>query len=129
MTPVEIRALPYRELDALVAEKVMGWKVEREVWDTRSQDELTPKYDFGVREADRHVKMRVPNFSRSIDSAWLVVEKMANGLTLEHDGLGTGNWSACVWSERACAWRQAEAATAPRAICEAALLAVGEHNA
>lgn len=57
-----------RALDAAVAERVMGWRVQPNAWDSRSCDERTPRYDYGVVEADRGVRGGVPRFSTSHDA-------------------------------------------------------------
>lgn len=68
---------PGRELDALVAEKVMGWKpeIERSV-------HIIGDGRFGV-EQERTINLP-PNYSTSIASAWEVVERMV-GDEMEFD--------------------------------------------
>lgn len=105
---------PGRELDALVAEKVMGVK----------DPQMFP--NFGAA---------VPRYSTDIASAWLVVEKMRENikdvLTLAGPSDETPKWWATFdkkWHGRASQnlfeWESGD--TAPHAICLAALKAVGE---
>lgn len=104
---------PGRELDALVAEKVMGWKsVEH-----RFEDPFH-RWDGIAPEHGSH-RFTVPDFSTDIAAAWEVVEKL-NDLILERDVTAEGTRYNVVidgietWAE-----------TAPHAICLAALKAVG----
>lgn len=107
---------PGRELDALVAEKVLGY-------------EITPGGYTGY----------LPSFSTDIAAAWEVVEKLrAMNSTLElyspgalvNDEMGI---HAVEWQATFKSWEEpwgphgpsVEAQTAPHAICLAALKAVG----
>lgn len=118
----EILAMePGRELDALVARKVMGWMQswspsgKCEAWFERQDDgSMRGKHDIGW------------NPSKSISAAWEVVEKITK--KAEEEGGGPivelthdGDWHAKIGKLRAMA------RTAPEAICKAALqLAVME---
>jgi hypothetical protein len=111
---------PGRELDALVAEKVMGIEVDRAPWG----ELYVGKEGYDV----------VPAYSTDIAAAWEVVEKV----TRETEKRFT-LWQAPTyyvarfkhydyWHE-GCDSRQAlqaKADTAPHAICLAALKAVGD---
>jgi hypothetical protein len=105
-----------RELDALVAEKVIGWT-----------NLIGSSYDvnFGGRPPGGKWDI-VPHYSTSIADAWLVVEKLK---TLTADGdihieCLHGEWSVSTCHEEAWkGWSRAD--TAPLAICLAALEAVG----
>jgi hypothetical protein len=108
-----------RELDALVAEKVMGWKAER-----RPTGNLMAILPDDSRVCVEHVQGCLParrwNPSEDIAVAWEVVEKMRErGLLLKlHQGNPHG-WTAQfaeVWHVDL---------TAPLAICLAALKAIG----
>lgn len=62
MTPSEIAALPDRELDALVAERVMGWRRSTRQWAgfkrgallERNKEFCHQEYDQAVRYIDKH---------------------------------------------------------------------------
>ncbi|HAM42103.1 MAG TPA: hypothetical protein DCP69_12450 [Candidatus Omnitrophica bacterium] len=79
MTPEQIDALPAgRELDALVAEKVMGWTITAwasgEPWGNR---EIFEPSGRGPHRKAAHV----PTYSTDIAAAWEVVKKLdADGL-------------------------------------------------
>ena len=141
MTPDEIRALEAgRELDALVAEKVLGfdavWTSEQEVhaymaenpdtikWPTRSLP-LTLKIDDGGCWC-----AVLAHYSTSIADAWEVVEKLYVpelpdlGFCVTRGPATRPGWLAWFgWNGR-----EAEAPTASLAICRAALLAVNEET-
>ena len=139
-----------RELDAEVAEKVIGWTVERD-WPSErvggewfayepSRGEV---YSFHRRENyertehwyrhpdNRDYLVLVPSFSTSIADAWLVVEKMRErGIYIDLRASSSGYFA--MWSR---AGRDDEdiwvtgsshmADDAPLAICLAALKALG----
>ena len=121
MTRDEILAMkPGRELDARVAEKVMGWKTN---WlKTDWWEEINPN--------THHHKGLVKDFKPSTDisAAWEVVEKM-----FERGGCEIGCYgskSGGKWFEVIVITMNGEvkvtAHTAHEAICKAALLAVME---
>ena len=60
---------PGRELDALVAEKVMGW--------TYSQSAMV-WYPSGLHPMANVFGHTIPNYSTSIEAAWQVVEKITS---------------------------------------------------
>lgn len=104
---------PGRELDALVAEKVMGWTgIENDNLDGTDWYAGSPPGSEGHAE--------VPAFSTDISAAWEVVEevnrKNVYGFRLHNPGNGV--WEAS-WNVLA------EGMSAPLAICLAALKAVG----
>lgn len=117
LTKEQILNMPAgREIDALIAERVMGW--------TRSHRGArgTQFYDvpgWGVRSEGA-----IPDFSTKIAAAWLVVEKM----TERDDGdcglITTVRGWSCEFG--AASMKYANAETAPLAICRAALLATME---
>jgi len=116
-----------RELDALVAEKVMGLSI------TTWGDPNSPivGYDKFTRD--------LPHYSTSISAAWEVVEKLimigsnvGHTWTMEYDledlawDVGYKGWDYDTgWSWEMVDW-PVTAPTAPHAICLAALKAVGE---
>lgn len=141
-----------RVLDALIAEKVMGWQR------ARSPDSVDGKYlailipvtptapwqMLTGEEVQDTTYRNIPHYSTNISDAWLVVERMharihedhdvwphANYLTLSCCGAFHG-WSAaftCVnegaeWYEYPEQFGGARGADAPLAICKAALEAL-----
>lgn len=132
---------PGRELDILVAEKVMGWKV------CACTDE-----EFATWKKDRPGALRVviptgdcnrcgfkvidgwtawPHaFSQNIAAAWEIVEKMKGSFEIDISSTSTANGgkyfcTIYLWSDTSIQYDACEE-TAPHAICAAALLAVGE---
>lgn len=139
MTAADIRALSGRELDALVAEKVMGWTLRK----STTGNTIASDSEGGVYALDVVVYSGVTrwNPSTDIDAAWTVVERIRQiipeqtktqtfSFQLCQTGI-PGGWycSFCVnnsdWSAQAFV---EDAASAPRAICEAALLAIKEKS-
>jgi len=114
-----------RELDALVAEKVMGW----------TPPTHDPKHTFSYRElwTDEHGDFcQLPRFTERIDDAWMVVEKMAEGMDGPIINLAwcenpdIEGWYGWVCDMKGVGvWQAAAADTAPLAICKAALKAKG----
>ena len=125
-----------REMDVLIAEKVMGY--------TLSELSLPayPKYklfDIESGEFSGYVK-EVPHYSTNLAAAWEVVKRMPIPFKLEKCWekayqIGPEGWSACWCTDADCegcnensrctngddAWAE----TAPLAICRAALKAMG----
>jgi Phage ABA sandwich domain len=99
-----------RELDALVAEKVMGWHV----WHDEFHDAWHCN-DPATAARGSHV----PSYSTDIAAAWQVVEQIAgtNAVSISTQYLPF-RWQAVL------AGKTASAPTAPLAICRAALAAV-----
>ena len=103
-----------RELDALVAEKVMGHK---DLVQIAGEPHLTV--------GDGHYLDAIcPDYSTSIADAWMVVEKI--GLWYADNDLAEGiMWTFKIPSDEGGFFiYSAEAPTAPEAICQAALKAV-----
>lgn len=116
---------PGRELDALVAEKVMGWRPWSGGYYYGSAD---GQVMVCLHENDGMARYWSP--STDIAAAWRVVERLHTGRTFGLDWLGFDGeeWRCCFgWSENDdhLGFHHAEAATAPLAICLAALKAVG----
>jgi hypothetical protein len=105
LTRDEILAMePGRELDALVAEKVMGWtKVGENAWEAPN----IKGYPL------------LPRYSTDIATAWEVVEKIAQKWHDFNIGRHHGKWSI-GWNYKGSV---VDLKTAPEAICKAALLA------
>jgi hypothetical protein len=141
MTRDEILNMPAgKEIDALIAEKVMGWhkgdSYGREVWldtDERYQRGIARENGFEDDE-DFHLLHWHP--SESILWAWEVIEKMQEidshwspGVNWDDDdGDGNPMWVASFtyYGEDESQFQQNEVwdKSAPLAICRAALLAV-----
>lgn len=116
---------PGRELDALVAEKVMGWaKTNLKDWDQAFKDE------FGFLWAEPgHGYFKgfhtLPHYSTDIKAAWEVVEKMGTRFIHLSPAL-EGGWSCAIqYNEARFPFVNLIGKTAPEAICRAALKAVG----
>ena len=130
MTPHDLTA--GRELDALIAEKVMGLRKTVRVHGTTNQAVVytdNPYFNAVVKEADLHHVQPLP-YSTSIADAWLVVEKM------EHDGFEveliyapSNGWSVTFekGGQFGGSYRNDhQPVTVPLAICIAALAACKE---
>lgn len=100
---------PGQELDALIAEKVMGLKVNYEFY---TCSDLCDNYDeMGY----------IPAYSTDIASAWEVVEKLLKLHSVEFSYVHfNSEWNVDIDDKIYVA-----ADTAPHAICLAALKAVG----
>ena len=96
-----------REIDALVAEKVMGLKF----YHASGEPDLV-KVDGK--------KTDIPKYSTSIEAAWQVVEKIPN-MDMQFCG---DNWCKVTFGYKGDTFT-IESHTAPLAICLAALKAVG----
>ena len=112
-----------RELDAEVAEKVMGWQPPDKSQDIDKWHESIKGHWFEVLE--------LPRFSTSIADAWLVVEEMdKQQLDISIDKAWNTGWLVQFTNEpfggpkefRVCG--QGRGDTAPEAICHASLEAV-----
>ncbi len=96
---------PY-EIDKLVAEKVMGFEVTK---------------DREIRQ-DRKI-FRIPPYSRNIEFAWKVVEKLRENFWVQVE---SGKTNLCSIGEYGVVGSVVHGSdTAPLAICLAALKAVG----
>ncbi len=111
-----------RELDREVAEKVMVWNVREdtlrvpEIGFVADEPELWYEYSPGAW-------IPLPALSSDISSAWLVVNKLGQPFYLE---FSEGEWF-CLFGDDL--GTGVKAATAPEAICRAALKAVGNGRA
>lgn len=106
-----------RELDALVAEKVMGWVWIKEINSPRAPELLPPNGHSPVMADDP-----IPRFSTDIAAAWSVIEKLSGPdeyATYQITNAGAaGDVFVCVGKG------EAFAETLPLAICLAAIHAV-----
>ena len=109
-----------RELDALIAEKVMGLRGIG-FWPEGGGHYYHTLPCEGIFD-DVIQKVGIPHYSTQIADAWLVVEKFA-----EYSISRKRNETALCWlMNDNKLWRAEIAATAPLAICLAALKAVSE---
>jgi hypothetical protein len=118
---------PGRELDALIAEKVLGIPVRASEDAEGCYLPVTTHPDGGYYHGHRgQIEKPILHYSTQIADAWLVVEKMkANNYCFTlYDGYDP-EWAA-LFSPRDAKLNLAEADTAPLAICLAALKAVSD---
>ncbi|MCB5235470.1 BC1872 family protein [Niallia circulans] len=95
------------DINKLIAEKVLGLEV---------------KYDNIVREGRRS---GIPQYSRNIDYAWLVVEKLSKKSDFELTKDCDDSFFMCEFAFGLNKVFVGKADTAPAAICKAALSTVG----
>jgi len=131
---------PGRELDALVAENVMGWKRVRWMdWKQKIADETRTSLTYSWHDANGDMTENAEDMddyynptyawspSTDIAAAWEVVERLA--LTFEMGWLPTDkgfSWDASFGEKRGSEeGTTTYADTAPHAICLAALKACG----
>jgi hypothetical protein len=100
-----------REMDALVAELVMGW--EKRVFGDG--------VDYWHLPGGAICELDAPHYSTDIAAAWQVVEKLPFSVYVEVRWDGK---NAEAWFDSGSQTWEASAPTAPLAICRAALLAV-----
>lgn len=115
MTREEILALsPGRELDALVAEKVMGWEKDFQCWkDESGRIRTIEATSFGSFEP-----------STDISAAWEVVEKMGKKeFTFHAESTGDLKEVRFMNSDKGI-FGEGYSYSMPLSICKAALLAV-----
>lgn len=114
-----------RALDWLVTEKVLGWKP----WVSGVQPRGSTKPDCWATKSRRSPSYRIADWqpSRDIAAAWAIVEKMRKTHCVQVDTVGfEGEEFRCLigWGDDP-STGVGEAATAPHAICLAALEAIG----
>jgi len=118
-----------RELDALVAEKVMELAVGH--WGEKGTPEFEGMVAWPIKQNPMLGQFELPHYSTRIEDAWRVVEKL--DLLFDYEIRRT----MAGWQIGGHWWYNdgeggfnvyAEAPTAPLAICLAALKAVGELN-
>lgn len=111
---------PGRELDVLIAEKVMGWT------NIRKRSEFPYGTLLSGIDHITNMDLSIPNYSENISAAWEVVEKLStNGWAVKMQiGFDSSRhyWDCEVFIEES---HYGSAKTAPHAICVAALAAVG----
>ncbi len=125
---------PGRELDALIAERVMGFiriditindeqkPLVTKEWLDEWDGELSDAYWWG-----RDIYQSVPHYSTQIADAWLVVEKLrSESIAMVVSTYGAREYSSCHFLYKGVCSETYWAATAPLAICLAALKAMSE---
>ncbi len=135
MTRGEILAMPAgRELDRLVAKKVMGWT---NIHDADGYGHWTGDPPDGYEDmfnCAAHCEGELPYYSADIAAAWEVVGKMGPLILLLH-GLKAGEWTDQAGEVMCCPgwyaefrdavdWFKAWGETPALAICRAALVAM-----
>lgn len=107
--------LNLREIDRLVAEKVMGWKIDEQV----SNDDVVAVFD----EKGNWGTFKPTEW---IQDAWQVVEKFdKTDFRVVRNYRGNYSAGLMYWNKDTMVKVEAKAETAPLAICLAALEVVG----
>ena len=106
-----------RELDALVAEKVMGWTIRNGDWVDGEGYAQWEAFDSDYSDSPRFAP------STDIAAAWAIFEKTLGHVERRGHPIPGEEWLATIWYEGKAG--QAFADTAPLAICLAALKVVG----
>ncbi len=132
LTRDEILALPAgRELDALLAEHVMGWgQVQPDCYVHDGKDWCGTDPNGGGYYGDTGRKI-VPHFSSDIAAAWQVVERLRLDWSEFHLSRGPRGWS-CLLADSLTRRPHIEVCNcdaASLAVCRAALLAVRKEAA
>lgn len=112
-----------RELDALIAEKVMGHIISEDRVFAQTYGFTDPRVETSQ---DRMLRRVLANYSTDISAAWGVVEKIGLNIILESESNIESNeaWCCNFWNYSTDRIR-ARGQSAPHAICLAALEAVG----
>lgn len=119
-----------RELDALVAEKVFGWRP----WVNKRGAWVVETPDGQLSEGDAYASAgswaffyddELPRYCTDIADAWRVVEKMRERWHFSIDSGLRGLTTAKFWAREGLGYGACPDELAPRAICLAALRAVG----
>lgn len=110
-----------RDMDALVAEKVMGLPVKDGwIFETSAAGCSVPGCFVYHNE---QAPVRPPAYSNDIAAAWAIIEKMKGVCSITKRASGSYIFRINTYSYKT-GLIQAEAPTAPLAICRAALQAV-----
>ncbi len=119
---------PGRKLDALVAERIFGYKSIEDL----ERSYISPEGDHIYKDfVGAPESMKLPRFSTSIAAAWEVVEKLKGSFLINTDHGTPAEWSVnwiVILGDELPKNVGAIGVTAPHAICLAALKAVGEHE-
>lgn len=89
---------PGRELDALIAEKIMNLKVVQEIWNDGKSSSYSlgePDYWYTVDRPEGYLSNPVPHYSTKISDAYEVVEEICESKKMRHtlNSSPTGNYS------------------------------------
>lgn len=118
---------PGRELDALIAEKVLGWTVFRGTtpnhYDLVDDEEYA--HGFPPEEDIKGLPYEIEEYSTRISEAWVIVPQII-GFQLQRRQTGTYTVRRNKTVNGYNRWDCVECSTAPEAICKAALLALLE---
>jgi hypothetical protein len=144
MTRDEVLNMPAgREMDALIAEKVMGW-IYSDSWEQlvpsgHADPPIWSDWEWDIEELTyvkhpinmmggvsyRGDKPYIPEYSTNISAAWKIVEKMINDgydiVDIWHENVVDVGW-AMEWIKDGNGDNSIGSDTAPLAICKAALL-------
>lgn len=129
MTKEEILKLEGRELDAAVAERVMGWRwlnlpgLRRPCFKSPSElAQFLPKFvERNTVICDDSPPVRLPHYSTDLNAAWQVVEEVT---AIAHSGDGWGLRFREWWREEDLCFASAQEAA--KEICLNALLVASE---
>lgn len=117
-----------RELDVLVAENVMGWVRGDRYWIDPQNPDAFYGTEFTINDTDHDIPPFQP--STDIAAAWLVLDAPILGKVLANVEVAIYKHAAgytCQFeNDESSNWYEADADTAPLAICLAALK-VAEH--
>jgi len=108
--------LDLRKIDALVAEHVMGWRVEKYM------TTIPKPTGAGMRPGSAVIE-EIPRYTSDISTAWEVIERLHPEFTFSLDYLSSGRWTITFYSGEAHGLMSTD--SAPLAICLAALRAKG----
>lgn len=139
LTADEIRKMPAgREMDALIAQHVFGWRWQRcEYIGPSPVSQPVVRYNLMLpgseaetwrcTPSDDRTKHKIladyqPTYSTDIEAAWKVAEKFAPYFRLDARGYGEGNWGCTIWTGYAEVHEYGP--TAQVAVCRAALIAI-----
>ena len=115
MSPAE-EMNPGPELDALIAERVMGWTAR---WPADQHAENEPRWN--TPEGHNHLL----EFSKDHGDAWEVVEKLRDDYHFNVDKVESANGGFEAWKVSFVQGLFSKSKSFPHAICLAALKAVG----
>lgn len=134
MEKLTVRSL--YELDAIVAEKVMGWQNVAPVDNNQVAYLFCDRFNGNPPQASQiDSPVIVPSYSKSLDAAWEVVDRLRNSpywcsVAIDADSLSVLSPNLVqieieMWKNGDPTFQYTESATAPIAICLAALKTIG----
>lgn len=123
---------PGRELDALIVEKVIGWKPFKKKWEAGAHRGY---HDAWLDGEGREVCIQCPEYSTDIAAAWVVVEKLRESkktiaLSSVYHQTANPYWSwicRIEWTDKRLGYQTSIglSESVPHAICLAALDSIG----